>query len=56
MGRRESRRVIVLAILVVIALALGVAWLRHLVDQPTPEERAREKAEELKEKVRRLTH
>lgn len=55
MSRRESRRVLVLAVVVAIACALGYAWLRHSLRPPTPEERARQKAEELKEKVRELT-
>lgn len=55
MGRRESRRVLVLAVLVVVACALGWAWLRHALQTPTPEERAREKASELQEKIRELT-
>lgn len=55
MGRRESRRVLVLAVVVVIVCALGWAWLRHALQTPTPEERAREKAAELQEKARGLT-
>jgi membrane protein implicated in regulation of membrane protease activity len=55
-GRRESRRLVVFAILVAIACALWVAWLYRFGKRPTPEERAREKAEELKEKVREFTH
>ncbi len=55
MGRRESRRVLVFAIVVAIVCALGWAWLRRFLREPTPEERARKKAAELQEKVRELT-
>ena len=56
MDRRNARRVLVLAIAVAIACALGYAWLRRSLMTPTPEERARQTAEELKEKIRELTH
>ena len=54
--RRESRRVLVLAVVVAIACAIWAAWLFRLGSRPAPEERARERAEELKERVRELTH
>jgi hypothetical protein len=54
-GPRDSRRVLVLAIAVAVACALGIAWLRHAVSTPTVEERAREKAAEMQEKIRGLT-
>lgn len=53
---RESRRLLVLAILVAIASALAGAWFHHLGSKPTPEEQARKKAEEVKERVRQFTH
>ncbi len=53
--RREARRVVVLAVVVVLLAVLGYAWSRHLLTRPSPEERAREKATELQEKARRLT-
>jgi hypothetical protein len=51
-----GRRVLVLAIAVAVACALAVAWLRRAGTAPAPEEKAREKATELQEKVRELTH
>jgi hypothetical protein len=51
-----SRRVLVLAIAVAVACALAIAWLRRAGSGPALEERAREKAVELQEKVRELTH
>lgn len=56
MSRKESRRVLVFAIIVVIASVLAAAWFQRFGRRPSPEERAREKAEELKERVRELTH
>ncbi len=56
MSRRESRRVLVFAIIVVLASILAGAWFQRFGRRATPEQRAREKAEELKERVRELTH
>ncbi len=56
MARRDARRVLVLAVAVLVACALFFGWLRRLGRTPTPEERAREKAAELQEKARALTH
>ncbi len=53
---RESRRLIVFAVLVAIASALAAAWFHHFGSQPTPEEQARKKAEQVKERVRQITH
>jgi hypothetical protein len=54
--RRESRRVLVLWVLTLVLSLLAAGWLRHVWRRPTPEERAREEAERIKEKVRELTH
>lgn len=54
--RRESRRVLVLWIVVIALSALAAAWLQHFWTHPTPERRAREEAERIREKVRELTH
>ena len=43
--------------IVVIALsALAASWLQHFWTRPTTEQRAREEAERIREKVRELTH
>lgn len=55
-ARKESRRLVVFAILVAIACAIWITWLYRIGRRPSPEQRAREKAEELKEKVREFTH
>jgi capsular polysaccharide biosynthesis protein len=51
----HSRRVLVLAIAVGIACALGIAWLRRALSTPTVEDKAREKAVEMQEKAREMT-
>ncbi len=55
MDLRGSRRVLLLAIAVAVASALGVAWLRRTLSTPTVEDRAREKAAEMQEKARGAT-
>lgn len=55
MGRRETRRVLILAVLVALAYLVVAAWFRRCGSEPTPEERAREQAERLRDKVRQLT-
>jgi hypothetical protein len=50
--QRGSRRLLLLAIAVAVASALGVAWLRHALSAPTVEDKAREKAAEMQEKAR----
>ncbi len=55
MARNDGRRVLLLAIAVVLACALAVAWLRRVGRAPSPEEHAREKAAELQERARELT-
>lgn len=56
MSRKESRRVAVFWLVVLLASLLAAAWLYRFGRRPSPEERARQKAEELKERVRGLTH
>lgn len=55
MSPHPSRRVLVLAIAVAIACVLWLLWLRRGGWDPTVEERAREKAAEVQEKVRGWT-
>ena len=56
MAPRPGRRVLVLAILAaLLASAAGVLYHR-LAGEQTPEERAREKAEQLRERFHDLTH
>jgi hypothetical protein len=54
--RRASRRVLALWIVSIALAALAGAWFHRLFSEPTPEERAREEAERIKERVRQLTH
>ncbi len=55
MPRREARRVLVLAAAVIAGAVALYAWVHHAGRPPTPEEQAREKTQELKEKVKELT-
>jgi hypothetical protein len=55
MGRRERRRVLVLMVVAMLAFALFWAWLRRAGAPPDPEQRARDKALELRERARELT-
>lgn len=54
--RPVSRRVLVFWVVSLLLAALAGAWFHRLFRDPTPEERAREEAERIKERVRRLTH
>jgi len=47
--------VLVLAVVVALVCLAVAAWFRRCGAEPTPEERARAKAEELMEKARQLT-
>ncbi len=45
-----------LAVLAVVALALVLAWYWGIFSEPTFESRAREATDDLRERVRELTH
>jgi hypothetical protein len=51
-----SRRVLVFWIVSVAVAALAGAWVHGLLSRPTTEERARQEAERIKERVRQMTH
>ncbi len=53
--RRVSRRVLALWIVSIALAALAGAWFHHLLTPPTTEERIRQEAERIQERVRELT-
>lgn len=58
MAVRNSRRVVLLALLAALALGLALAWwaARVWTAEPTPESRARETAQQIRDRVHELTH
>ncbi len=52
---RASRRVLVFWIVSMALAALAGAWFHHLLTPPTTEERIRQEAEKIKERVHELT-
>jgi hypothetical protein len=50
-----QRRTLVWAILIAAILGVGVGWFARRWYQPSPEQRAHETADDIKEKVRRFT-
>lgn len=56
MGSRENRRLLVFVLVVTLLFALAAAAYHRLGVRPSPEQRAREQAEQVREKVRDLTH
>ncbi len=52
----DSRRVLLWAIAVAAALGFAFGWYARIWYAPSPESRARQKAEELRERVHELTH
>ncbi len=54
--RAVSRRVLALWIVVLLVAALAGAWLHHLLAPPDAEERIRNEAERIQQRVRALTH
>lgn len=54
--RASSRRVLVFWIVAIVLALLAGAWFHRVLRAPTPEERAREEAERIRERVRELTH
>lgn len=56
MAIRGARRLLLWAVLVAVLLGLLLAWYARVWSRPTPESRLRETTEELRERVRELTH
>jgi hypothetical protein len=54
--RSVSRRVLVFWIVALALAALAGAWFHHLLTPDTTEERVRQQAEKIKDRVRDLTH
>ncbi len=54
--RPVSRRVLVFWIVALALAALAGAWFHHLLTPDTTEERVRQEAERIKERIRELTH
>jgi hypothetical protein len=54
--RRASRRVLVFWIVSLLVAGLAGAWLRHALSSPSTEERTRQEAERIKERIHDLTH
>jgi hypothetical protein len=53
--RRVSRRVLVFWIVALLLAALAGAWMSHLLAPKTTEERVREEAERIRDRIRDLT-
>ena len=56
MSARENRRLLVFVLVAAVLFALAAVWYHRVGDRESPEERARHQAEQLREKVRDLTH
>lgn len=56
MSARDNRRVLLFVLAVALLFALAVAGYHRFGRRATPEERAREKAEQLRGRVHDLTH
>ncbi len=54
--RSVSRRVLALWIVALLVAALAGAWFHHLLAPPDPEERIRNEAGRIQQRVRELTH
>jgi hypothetical protein len=54
--RPVSRRVLVFWIVSLALAALAGAWFHHLLTPETTEERARQEAEKIRDRIRDLTH
>jgi hypothetical protein len=54
--RSVSRRVLVFWIVSLALAALAGAWFHHVLTPDTPEERMRQQADKIKDRVRDLTH
>lgn len=56
MAHRDNRRVLVFVLLAALLFTVAALLYHRVGRRPTPEERARETAGELRDKVRDLTH
>ncbi len=54
--RPASRRVLVFWIVSLAIAAAAGAWFHHLLSEPTTEERVREEAERIRQRVHSATH
>ncbi len=54
--RSVSRRVLVFWIVSLVVAALAGAWFHHVLTPPDTDERVRQEAERIKERVRGMTH
>jgi hypothetical protein len=55
LGRLDRRRLVALALLVAAILGFIAGWLARVWSRPTPEQRAHEAVEDLRDRVRELT-
>ncbi len=54
--RRVSRRVLLFWIVSLLVAALAGAWFHHVLTPASTDERVRQEAERIKERIRDLTH
>ncbi len=54
--RTVSRRVLVFWIVALVVAGIAGAWFHHLLTPKSTEERMRDEAERIKERIRDLTH
>jgi hypothetical protein len=52
----DSRRFLFWALLVAAAIGFACGWWARIWTQPTPESRAREAADRIRDRVREMTH
>jgi hypothetical protein len=52
----EARRALAWALLIAAILGVGVGWFARKWYHPSAEDRAREEAERIREKIRQFTH
>jgi Na+/H+-dicarboxylate symporter len=52
---RKEQRSLVWAVVIAAVLGVGVGWFARKWYQPSPEQRAHETADEIRDKVRRFT-
>jgi hypothetical protein len=52
----EARRALLWAVVIAAILGVGVGWFARKWYHPSAEERAREEAEKIRDKIRQFTH
>jgi uncharacterized membrane protein YqiK len=56
MRTREAHRALLWAIVIAAILGIGVGWFARKWYHPSAEDRARERAEQIRDRIREMTH